>query len=136
MLLAAGQKALEVVAVGAAVVRTREKSVQKLEPRLPGCPSLRFCGHTCVVAVLFYIINYWGSTRWQAAKSRASARGLAGRGGRQGVIPQGGEREGRTREGLFTPKPGRFTDVTSGAPACPKEDENNPRFVELASTVS
>lgn len=46
---------------------------RRLTGGLPGCPSLRVCRHMCVAAVLFYVTNCLGSTRWQAAASRARA---------------------------------------------------------------
>lgn len=49
--------------------------------------SLRVCRHLCVTAVLFYITNCLGSTRWQAAGREQSGRQGSGiRGRRQGVV--------------------------------------------------
>lgn len=93
LLLAAGQKGLEVVAVGALWKDEEEKPCPGAWASFPRCPSLRVCRHTCVVAVLFCVTNCSGSTRWQAAESRAPAGGLAGGGGRQGASFKGGKDE-------------------------------------------
>lgn len=110
LLLATGQKGLEEVMVGAGVGRTRkEKRCPGAGASLPRCPSLRVCRHTCVVAVLFYITNCLGPTKWQAAASPAPAGGLAGRGGRRGASFKGRKATGCAQDGVFPPEQGAFT---------------------------
>lgn len=79
---------------------------------LPGRPWLPVGRHMCVVAVLFYITNCLRSARWQTAKSRARARGLAGRGGRVARVREGARRRPSSSH-LGAPHVPRFYDGVS-----------------------
>lgn len=125
LLLAAGQKGLEVVTVGAGFGRTRKKKrCPGAGARLPRCPSLRVCRHTRVVAVLFYVTNCVGPTEWQAAESAAPAGGLAGRSGWLGASFQTRKATGCTQGGVFPPEQGTLTgyrEVSSGSKGRPEQ---------------
>lgn len=78
-LLVAGQMRPKVVAVDAALRRTERntgpEALDRRSPRVSVAAGLQahVCRHMCVAAVLFYVTNCLGSTRWQAAASRARA---------------------------------------------------------------